>query len=211
MNKYFAYLEGKQISIFSDEKYSMGDYVIINNKGIYEVVKIVQAANSGDKISFEILRAADSVEIDIYKKRAESNLEISDTCQKYADTMKLGMKILNTVDDQIDGAKMTGGIGPCGLLLCCSNHLTNFEPISINMAKNQMLALNPNKINGQCGRLLCCLEYENDTYSLLKSKLPKIGAFKKVDNNQGKVIELNVLKGSYTILTSTGERIEVKV
>ena len=67
-----------------------------------------------------------------------------------------------------DKSKKIGGIGPCGLMLCCNSFLTDFNSVSINMAKNQNLALNPSKINGICGRLLCCLGYENDTYTDLK-------------------------------------------
>lgn len=69
-----------------------------------------------------------------------------------------------------DKAKEVGGFGPCGRLLCCSNFLTSFDSISINMAKNQSLLLNPSKINGVCGRLLCCLKYENDSYTDFHNK-----------------------------------------
>ena len=74
-----------------------------------------------------------------------------------------------------DKAKEIGGIGPCGRLLCCSTFLNDFDSVSINMAKNQLLALNPSKINGLCGRLLCCLKYEDDNYYEYKSGLPHIG------------------------------------
>ncbi len=72
-----------------------------------------------------------------------------------------------------DEAKMVGGIGICGRELCCSSFLREFEPVSVKMAKEQSLALNPAKISGQCGRLLCCLGYEFDTYCTLKKCLPK--------------------------------------
>jgi len=72
-------------------------------------------------------------------------------------------------------AKMCGGLGRCGRMTCCSEFLNKFEPVSINMAKNQSLSLNPTKISGQCGRLMCCLTYENETYKDLKQHFPKIG------------------------------------
>ena len=79
-----------------------------------------------------------------------------------------------------DKAKEIGGIGPCGRKLCCSSFLTSFDSISINMAKNQNLLLNPSKINGVCGRLLCCLKYENDNYKDMKNK-ESMNIFKDVD------------------------------
>ncbi len=74
-----------------------------------------------------------------------------------------------------DEAKMLGGIGPCGRLLCCSTFLGDFEPVSIKMAKDQNLSLNPAKISGLCGRLMCCLKYENDDYETAKRELPDMG------------------------------------
>ena len=98
-----------------------------------------------------------------------------------------------------DKAKKIGGLGPCGMFLCCNSFLTDFNSVSINMAKNQLLALNPSKINGICGRLLCCLSYENDTYSELKKDLPKIGLIADTPMGMGKVVDVNVLKGTYKV------------
>ena len=74
-----------------------------------------------------------------------------------------------------DEAKMLGGIGPCGRMLCCSTFLGDFDPVSIKMAKDQNLSLNPTKISGLCGRLMCCLKYENDEYEAAKEQLPDLG------------------------------------
>ena len=98
-----------------------------------------------------------------------------------------------------DKAKEIGGIGPCGRCFCCNKFLIDFESVSINMAKNQNLALNPNKINGVCGRLLCCLKYENDNYKDCKSCLPKIGDKVETKEGIGKVIELNILEKKYKV------------
>lgn len=98
-----------------------------------------------------------------------------------------------------DKAKRIGGIGPCGLFLCCNTFLTDFNSVSINMAKNQMLALNPSKINGVCGRLLCCLNYEDDTYSYLKKGLPHVGMIIQKEEGTGKVVSVNILKRSYQV------------
>lgn len=93
-----------------------------------------------------------------------------------------------------DEAKMLGGIGPCGRMLCCSTFLGDFEPVSIKMAKDQNLSLNPAKISGLCGRLMCCLKYENDQYEEAKRELPDIGEVINTSNGQGKVVGLNMLE-----------------
>ena len=98
-----------------------------------------------------------------------------------------------------DKAKRVGGLGPCGLFLCCNSFLADFNSVSINMAKNQMLALNPTKINGLCGRLLCCLGYENDTYTEMKKDLPKIGLVADTPLGMGKVVSVDIFKKTYSV------------
>lgn len=93
-----------------------------------------------------------------------------------------------------DEAKMLGGIGPCGRMLCCSTFLGDFEPVSIKMAKDQNLSLNPTKISGLCGRLMCCLKYENDEYESAKEQLPDLGEYVETNNGLGKVVGLNILE-----------------
>ncbi|EST10335.1 PSP1 domain-containing protein [Sporolactobacillus laevolacticus] len=93
-----------------------------------------------------------------------------------------------------DEAKMLGGIGPCGRMLCCSTFLGDFEPVSIKMAKDQNLSLNPAKISGVCGRLMCCLKYENDQYESAKKALPDIGQSVDVSYGPGRVVGLNILE-----------------
>ncbi|HBI03151.1 MAG TPA: stage 0 sporulation protein [Paenibacillaceae bacterium] len=88
-----------------------------------------------------------------------------------------------------DEAKMLGGIGPCGRILCCSSFLGDFEPVSIKMAKDQNLSLNPSKISGLCGRLMCCLKYESDNYESVKLVLPIIGEEVITSMGFGKVTE----------------------
>ncbi len=92
-----------------------------------------------------------------------------------------------------DEAKMLGGIGPCGRMLCCSTFLGDFEPVSIKMAKDQNLSLNPTKISGLCGRLLCCLKYENDEYESAKKALPDLGQVIDTPLGSGKVVGINIL------------------
>lgn len=110
-----------------------------------------------------------------------------------------------------DKAKEIGGLGPCGRTLCCTNYLVNFDSVSINMAKNQNLSLNPNKINGACGRLLCCLNYENETYEEYRKGMPNIGERVKYNEKNGKVVSLDILKRSYTILTDDEQYLTVEL
>ena len=109
-----------------------------------------------------------------------------------------------------DKAKEIGGIGPCGRRLCCSTFLTSFDSVSISMAKNQGLALNPTKINGVCGRLLCCLNYENDLYTELRKKVLDVGKKTFINGKEGKVISSEALLGKYKVLVDD-EIVEVDV
>ena len=92
-----------------------------------------------------------------------------------------------------DRAKAIGGLGPCGLPLCCATFLSDFEGISINMAKNQLLALNISKLSGQCGKLVCCLKYEDSLYSKLRVGLPRLGQRVKYKDEEFKITSMNVL------------------
>mgnify|MGYP001446320384 FL=1 len=100
-----------------------------------------------------------------------------------------------------DEAKMIGGLGPCGRTSCCTTFLGEFEPVSIKMAKDQSLSLNPSKISGLCGRLMCCLKYENEVYEKLLEKMPDIGTIVLTPVGKGTVVEV------YTIM----EMVKVKV
>ena len=94
-----------------------------------------------------------------------------------------------------DEAKMLGGLGICGRKLCCASHLGGFEPVSIKMAKEQNLSLNPTKISGTCSRLMCCLKYEQEAYEDLLKTTPPVGSFVKTPEGKGVVSEVNLLRG----------------
>jgi cell fate regulator YaaT (PSP1 superfamily) len=100
-----------------------------------------------------------------------------------------------------DGAKFLGGIGPCGYLLCCNTFLGDFETVSIKMAKNQNLSLNPVNISGLCGKLLCCIKYENETYTEYRAELPKIHSYVGTKDGKAKVIAVNVINKSVRVIT----------
>jgi len=109
-----------------------------------------------------------------------------------------------------DVAKMLGGIGPCGRTVCCATFLTNFDTVSIRMAKEQNLSLNPVKISGTCGRLMCCLRYEYCQYRDLTTALPEVGAKVTLPEGIGTVIDLNIPKQTVFIEMPSNARIEYK-
>ncbi len=98
-----------------------------------------------------------------------------------------------------DGAQMLGGIGPCGRELCCSTFLDHFEPISIRMAREQGLTLNPSKISGMCGRLMCCLVYEQKVYRRMTSSLPRAGTSVRTERGEATVCEVDVINRRITV------------
>ena len=106
-------------------------------------------------------------------------------------------------------AKITGGIGRCGREICCAAYMRKFDPISIRMAKNQGLSLNPTKISGVCGRLMCCLAFEEEAYRTLKKDIPSVGDWIKTERGEGKVTGHNVIAKRVTIEKEDGSITEV--
>lgn len=103
-----------------------------------------------------------------------------------------------------DAARLSGGIGKCGLSLCCSTWLPDFHQVSIRMAKDQGLSLDPEGISGQCGRLLCCLGYEHQNYVELGKGMPKVGKVVVTPLGDSRVVKLDILKGLVTVRTAEG-------
>ena len=98
-----------------------------------------------------------------------------------------------------DESKMLGGIGICGRPFCCGTFLGDFQPVTVKMAKEQGLSLNPTKISGTCGRLMCCLKYEQDAYEHLLRITPKVGAIVETPEGRGRVVDMNLLRGNLKI------------
>ncbi|HEY3374945.1 MAG TPA: stage 0 sporulation family protein [Candidatus Aquicultor sp.] len=108
-----------------------------------------------------------------------------------------------------DEAKMVGGLGPCGQRLCCTVFLGDFEPVSIRMAKEQDLPLNPLKISGICGRLMCCLKYEYEAYQDFKKRAPKRGTRLNTEFGPARIVEFNVPKETVIAELESGQRLEM--
>lgn len=123
---------------------------------------------------------------------AEGRVDFRDLVKDLANEFRVRIE-LRQVGTR-DGAKFLGGIGPCGLILCCNSFLGEFDTVSIKMAKNQNLSLNPANISGLCGKLLCCIKYEEDAYKELKKTMHNLGEIVKTAEGKGKIISQNLLK-----------------
>jgi len=110
-----------------------------------------------------------------------------------------------------DEARMFGGFGPCGRPLCCTTFLKEFQPVSMKMAKVQELALNPAKLSGICGRLMCCLAYESGTYREEKKKLPREGSKITIPQGVGRIKSVNIIKKSIVVELEDGREVEISV
>ena len=109
-----------------------------------------------------------------------------------------------------DEARMLGGLGPCGRPICCRAFLDEFQPVSIKMAKEQNLSLNPTKISGVCGRLMCCLKYEQDHYEQTRKIMPRIGKEVITPDGNGTVTDLNIVKETVFVRIANGDANEIK-
>ena len=130
----------------------------------------------------------------VFQFYAENRIDFRELARELASIYKTRIELRQI--GVRDKAKEVGGIGMCGQKLCCSRFLKDFDSVSIAMAKNQNLALSPNKINGICGRLLCCLKYEDESYKENLKRLPKIGSIVEVKETgeEGKVVSTNILE-----------------
>ena len=108
-----------------------------------------------------------------------------------------------------DEAKLVGGFGPCGRELCCATFLSNFDPVSMKMAKDQSLFLNPAKFSGICGKLMCCLKYEHHIYKDAKTKLPAVGAILDTPRGRGKVVDVNMISEMLTLELEEGASFQI--
>ena len=170
-----------------------------------------------------VIRVATKEDLKKVEENHEKEKQAFDICLKKIADHKLDMKLVEVeytfdnskvlfyftaegrvdfrelVKDVRDEAKMLGGLGVCGKPFCCSTFLSSFQPVSIKMAKEQGLSLNPVKISGTCGRLMCCLKFEQDAYLDLLRTIPKVNAIVITPEGKGTVIDQNLLTGILTI------------
>ena len=152
-----------------------------------------------EKIEMQIIDACYSFDKDklIFRFLAENRIDFRNLAKKLASIYHVRIELRQI--GARDKAKEIGGYGPCGRKLCCSTFLKELDTVSINMAKNQNLALNPTKINGVCGRLFCCLKYEDDCYKKCRINMHKIGDIMETSQGTGKVVGLDILRQKYKV------------
>ena len=172
----------------------LDDYKIAKEKelGVKEKTKFY-AINNG--LEMKILGCEYTLDLGklIIYFEAEGRVDFRQLVKDLAEEFKVRIE-LRQVGPR-DGAKFIGGLGPCGLKICCVTHIDDFDNVTIKMAKNQNLSLNPQKISGTCGKLLCCIKYEDETYKQARKNLPDIGDTVKTVDGIGKVVGLDILKG----------------
>ena len=174
-------------------------------KGVKEKTKFY-ALNNG--LEMKILGCEYTLDLGklIIYFEAEGRVDFRQLVKDLAEEFKVRIE-LRQVGPR-DGAKFIGGLGPCGLKICCVTHIDDFDNVTIKMAKNQNLSLNPQKISGTCGKLLCCIKYEDEVYKQARLNLPDIGDTVKTKDGIGKVVGLDILKGSIQV-KYPDERFEV--
>ena len=152
-----------------------------------------------DNIPMYIIDASYTFDRDklIFRFLADNRIDFRDLAKELASIYKVRIE-LRQIGIR-DKAKEIGGYGPCGQKLCCSRFLKDLNAVSINMAKNQNIALNPSKINGTCGRLMCCLKYEDEYYTESKKELKNIGDKIKTKEGEGIITNIDILNQKYKV------------
>ena len=227
--------KGNKVIVETAQGDEYGEVVIPNRyvedeKIIAPLKKVIRIANYKDHKQYEECRKKEKEAFNVcVKKIKEPNLDMSLTDVEYKfDNSKILFYF--TADGRIDfrelvkdlaaiyktrielrqigvrdEVKRIGGNGVCGRELCCCTFLSDFETVSIKMAKEQNLSLNPSKISGNCGRLMCCLKYENEVYEEKAKRLPKVGAIVKTEDGVGEVDSIETLKEQLRVKFKDGE------
>lgn len=191
---------------------NLNDFRTIKNniKQTRDNLKICKEKVAEHKLRMKLIDAEYSFDKSkiIFYFTAENRVDFRELVKDLAKIFKtrIEMKQIGVRDE----TKLFGGIGCCGKPLCCTSFLKNFQPVTIKMAKLQNLPLNPTKISGICGRLLCCLSYEYKTYKDLRKNLPKEGRTVNTDKGKAKVIEVDPLKREAVLEFENKERQRVK-
>lgn len=182
-----------------------------NKKNIVDAKKAIKKCNDlieKYKINMKIIDASYTFDRDqlIFRFISDNRIDFRELARDLASIYKTRIELRQV--GVRDKAREVGGIGTCGREFCCGKFLSDFDSVSINMAKNQNIALNPTKINGVCGRLLCCLKYEDENYKECRKDLPQYGKKIKIPEGEGIVTSIDVLNGKYQVTLENGTIIE---
>ena len=207
---FFGYV--KDLIVADEEKYDLAckrierisskeDYLAYkkNLKDATNALKKCRELVNKEKLNMNVIDAIYTLDRDqlIFHFIAESRIDFRNLARELASLYHTRIELRQI--GVRDKAKKVGGIGSCGGELCCARFLKDFVSVSINMAKNQNIALNPTKINGACGRLLCCLKYEDETYKEARTNLPELGSKVKTEKGTGTVTSLDILNNRYKV------------
>jgi len=180
-----------------------------NKKKALELIDACSRKINTHKLPMKLIEAEYSFDRSkiVFYFTAESRVDFRDLVKDLANTFRarIELKQIGVRDE----ARILGGLGPCGRELCCAKFLKDFNSVTIRMAKDQNLSLNPTKISGLCGRLMCCLSYEYKTYKECLKGLPRIGHEMQTEKGKGKVISTNPLARTVTVQTEDGKLVEV--
>lgn len=215
---------------------SQGNHMVPDDKIVQPLRKMLRFANQKDYEKIEENRKKEAEAFKICEKKiTEHKLEMKLTKVEYSfdasqivfyftadnrvDFRELVKDLASEFHTRIelrqigvrDEAKMLGGIGICGQPYCCKQFLNDFEAVSIKMAKEQGLSLNPAKVSGSCGRLMCCLKYEQDAYEHLSSFTPKVGALVNTRDGKATVIDCNMISGNLIVKLTDIDSVPFKV
>lgn len=186
----------KVIRISSKEDYHK--HIKNLQDGKAALIKCQKLVNN-KKLKMQLLDASYTFDRDklIFRFLADNRVDFRELAKELATIYKVRIELRQI--GVRDKAKEIGGCGPCGQKLCCARFLKELDTVSINMAKNQNISLNPSKINGVCGRLLCCLKYEDDVYKNNRKSLPEVGKVVEEKAGKGKVVAVDILQQKYTV------------
>ena len=193
----------------NDLKVNRDSFVIVDTEKGEQFGKVVTDLIEVDekKLDFELKKV---IRVASKKDTSINDKNLNDAKKALKDAKNIALELELRQIGVRDKAKVVGGYGQCGKELCCSKFLRDLNSVSINQAKNQNLALNPQKINGVCGRLMCCLSFENDNYTIYKKGLPKVGD-KIVSNGEtGKVISVDIFARTCKLETEDSKIIIVE-
>jgi len=180
-----------------------------NNKKIKEVIATCEQKIKEHNLEMKLIEAEYSFDRSriVFYFTAEGRVDFRELIKDLAAIFKARIELRQI--GVRDEARFLGGFGPCGRTLCCASFLKDFEPVTIKMAKEQNLPLNPTKISGLCGRLMCCLSYEYTCYKELMKDLPREGERIKTKDIKGKVINVNALNRTVTVETEDGGQVVI--
>jgi cell fate regulator YaaT (PSP1 superfamily) len=183
--------------------------IVENREKIKEVIKTCNLKIEQHKLNMKLVKGEFSFDRGkiIFYFSAEERIDFRELVKDLARMFKARIELKQV--GVRDEAKILGGLGPCGRELCCARFLNDFEPVSIKQAKDQNLPLNPAKISGLCGRLMCCLSYEHAAYKKLSRGLPRLGQKIKTENGPGKVVDVNFLKRVARVELEDGRVIKI--